>query len=91
MGTQVSLTPKPKLPHKIPISPQAGLLWFRVWVADRQLGGARQGGLVSFVSVLEAGGWGRFPKCLKPGGRDGGREVRDSRGPGEGCGSPGDR
>lgn len=62
MGTQVSLTPKPKLPHKIPISPQAGLLWFRVWVADRQLGGARQGGLVSLVSVLEAGGWGPLPQ-----------------------------
>lgn len=82
MGTQVSLTPKPKLPHKIPISPQAGLLWFRVWVADRQLGGARQGGLVSFVSVLEAGGWGPLPQVPEArwkGWREGGEGQQGAR------------
>lgn len=75
MGTQVSLAPKAKLPHKIPISPQAGLLWFRVWAAVRQLGGARQGGLVSSVSVLEPGDWGplpRVPEARWEGRREGG-------------------
>lgn len=38
---------------------------------------------------LEAGV--HFTECLKPGGRDGGREVRNSRWPREGCGPPGDR
>ena len=45
MGTQVSLTPNAKLPHKIPISPQAGLLWFRVWEAVRW-GQARWAGVL---------------------------------------------
>lgn len=83
MGTQVSLTPKPKLPHKIPTfrpPPQAGLLRFRVWVADRQLSGARQGGLVSSsASVLEPGGWGplrQVPEARWEGRREGGEEQQ---------------
>lgn len=82
MGAQVSLTPKPKLPHKIPTfrpPPQAGLLQFRVWVADRQLSGARQGGLVSSASVLEAGGWGplhRVPEARWEGRREGGEKQQ---------------
>lgn len=47
---RVSLTLEPKLAPKIPRSPQDGLVPLRVWVAGRQLGGARQDGLMPSVS-----------------------------------------